>query len=229
MTVKSLKVPLSAMLTLWATCSLAQELPAQTTYAEVGAAFGPSTFNGVAALHYDWNLGRRNRLVIGTGARFTGFAGADIDFITAPANLTVEESSIDTLFGPAPRLYSLNLMVNLGYRITERLQGGFSIDALGLSFGPTGSPQYIRNGSRQTVRASPTPLNLLLVGDNDRGSLNSMFYLKYLLGKHFGIKLGYQYLFNELTTESVVQTVPERNDRFRYKSSSVFVGLNYTF
>ncbi len=192
-------------------------------------AVGSSNLAGVGALHHDWNLGKRRRLVVGTGLRFTGFTGKDLNFITAPANLTTEDNSIDTLFAPTPSLFSANLMINLGFRFTEKLQVGFSIDALGASFGPTGSPVYIRNGQRQTTSAKPTSPNILLVGDNDRGSLNSMFYVKYRFGAHLGTKLGFQYLFNELTTSTEVQTVPKGNDRFRHKSTSAFIGLNYTF
>jgi len=226
---KKLKFLTINLLALFTAVAQAQDIPKSSTYVELGAAIGPSTFSGVGALYHDWNLGKRHRLILGTGIRFTGFSGQDINFITAPAELTENDSSIDTLFGPTPILYSINLTINLGFRFTEKLETGFSIDAAGVSFGPNGSPTYIRNGRSQTTGASPTSPNLLLVGDNDRGSLNSIFYVKYRFGQHFGAKVGFQYLFNELTTTTKVQTIPEANDRFRYKSSSGFVGLNYTF
>lgn len=218
-----------ALLCVIVTIADAQEIQKSSTYLEVGAALGSSTISGIGALHHDWNLGKKNRIVVGTGVRFTGFLGKDINFITAPADLSVDDANIDTLLGPTPKIYSLNLLINLGYRVSEKLQVGFSIDALGVSFGPTGTPTYIRNDQSRTVSAKPTSPNILLVGDNDRGSLNSHFYIKYRIGQHIGIKIAYQYLFNELKTSSEVQTIPQKNDRFRYKSSSAFVGLNYTF
>lgn len=208
---------------------LAQDIPKSSTYLEVGAGIGDSNFSGVGALRYDWNLGSKNRFVLGTGVRFTGFAGKDLNFITAPTNLTGDKKNLDTLFAPTPYLYSLNLIINLGWRFSEKFQVGFDIDALGVSFGPTGSPTYIRNGRPQSATASPTSPNVLLVGDRDRGSLNYQLYVLYRFGEHFGVKVAAQQLFSELTTKAKVQTVPEPNDRFRYKSIGGFVGLNFTF
>jgi hypothetical protein len=68
-----------------------------------------------------------------------------------------------------------------------------------------------------------------LVGDNDKGSLNSHLFVRYKLSDRLGVKLAYQYLFNELTTTTKVQTVPSANDRFRAKSGMIYVGVNYSF
>jgi putative salt-induced outer membrane protein YdiY len=67
------------------------------------------------------------------------------------------------------------------------------------------------------------------VGDNDKGSLNSHLFVRYKLSDHLGLKVAYQYLFNELTTTTKVQTIPSANDRFRAKSGMVYLGLNYNF
>jgi hypothetical protein len=201
----------------------------KNTYAEVGGAVGSGVGSFGAALHKNWTLGKKDKLIIGTGVRFTGFVGSDQNFITAPAKLTADEKNIDTLFAPKPALYALNAMINLGYRINSKIELGFNIDVLGFSFGPEGKPSYIRNGRPTATTAKPTSINLLLVGDNDKGSLNSHFYGKYNFNEKLGVTLAYQYLFNELTTTAKVQTIPEANDRFRLKSGMIYAALTYSF
>lgn len=199
------------------------------SYVEVGSGFGADATSPVVAFHKNWELGKKQKFVIGTGVRYTGFFGNDINFTSAPNELAIEPTSVDTLLGTSPAINSLNLLINLGYNISDRIQVGFNIDALGLSFGPEGSPTYLSNGASTSTTASPTSPNILLVGNNDLGSLNSHFYGKVNLTDKIGVKIAYQYLFNELTTSTAVQTAPISNDRFRVKSSQIFVGVNYNF
>ena len=223
------KIIIVGLLTVLATASQAQDIPKSSTYLEIGGAVGASNFSGVGALRHDWNLGKKRHFVLGTGVRFTGFSGKKLNFITAPANLTGDKKNLDTLFAPTPYLYSLNLLINLGWRFSEKFQVGFDIDAAGVSFGPTGSPTFIHNGQPQTTSASPSSPNLLLLDDRNRGSIGVQYHVLYRFGSHFGAKVGLQHLFSELTTDTKVQTIPEANDRFRYKSYAGFAGLNYTF
>lgn len=199
------------------------------SYVEVGSGFGADAVSPVAAFHKNWELGKKQKFVIGTGLRYTGYFGTDINLTSAPNELAIEPTSVDTLFAPSPAINALNLLINLGYNLTDRIQVGFNIDALGLSFGPTGTPIYIGNGSSTSTEASPTSPNVLLVGNNDLGSLNSHFYGKVKVSDKIGIKVAYQFLFNELTTSSAVQTAPSSNDRFRVKSGQIFFGVNYSF
>jgi hypothetical protein len=201
----------------------------KNTYAEIGGGIGASSGSVGLALHKNWSLGKKDKFIIGTGLRFTSFFGNNVTFITAPADLTADPKNIDTLLAPKPSLSSLNAMINLGYRLNSKLELGFNIDAAGISFGPTGAPSYITNGKSSVTSAKPTAVNLLLVGDNDKGSLNSHFYAKYDFSKKIGLKLAYQFLFNELTTSTAIQKSPSANDRFRVKSSMVFVGINFNF
>jgi long-subunit fatty acid transport protein len=201
----------------------------KNTYAEIGGGVGASSGSVGLAIHKNWTLGKNHKFVIGTGVRLTSFFGKNITFISAPPALTADPKSIDSLLAPKPSLSSLNAMINLGYRLNQKLEVGFNIDAIGISFGANASPNYITNGKAQATTAKPSAVNILLVGDNDKGSLNSHFHGKYELSKKIGVKLAYQFLFNELTTITAVQKVPSANDRFRVKSSMVFVGLNFNF
>jgi long-subunit fatty acid transport protein len=196
---------------------------------ELGGAIGSSANSISASGFQNFGIGLKKKFYIGTGVRFTTFFGSNVNFTTAPADLTADDKNVDTLLAPSPSVSSLNLTINLGYKISEKLEVGFNIDAIGISFGPTGSPSYIRNGKSTPSSASPTSPNILLVGDNDKGSLNSHLFVRYKLSDHLGLKVAYQYLFNELTTTTKVQTIPSANDRFRAKSGMVYLGLNYNF
>ena len=198
-------------------------------YAELGGGIGSSIGSINVALHKNWTLGKKDKFIIGTGVRFTSFFGTNVNFTTAPADLAGDNKNIDTLFAPSPSISSLNALINLGYRLNSKLEVGFNIDVIGISFGTKGTPTFISNGKKTATTANPTSTNILLVGDNDKGSLNSQLYVKYEVSKDIGIKLAYQYLFNELTTETKIQTFPSVNDRFRQKSTMVFVGISYSF
>ena len=196
---------------------------------ELGGGIGSSVGSISTSGFQNWGIGAKKKFYVGTGVRFTSFFGSNVNFTTAPADLTADDKNVDTLLAPSPGVNSLNLTINLGYKISEKLDVGFNIDAIGISFGPTGTPSYIRNGKSTPSSASPTSPNLLLIGDNDKGSLNSHLYVRYKLSDHLGLKLAYQYLFNELTTSTKIQTIPSTNDRFRAKSGMIYVGLNYNF
>lgn len=200
----------------------------QSKYIQIGGAAGSGSGAAVISAQKDWHLGKNEKIVIGTGLRFTSFFGNDVTLITAPADLTGNSATVDSLLAPKPSISSLNLLINLGYRVNEKLEVGFNVDALGFSFGPEGSPNYITNGVSKSVKASPTSPNILLVGDNDKGSLNSHFYGRLKLTQKIGLNLAYQFLFNELTTTSKVQ-VNGSNDRFRSKSGQIYAGLSFHF
>ena len=198
-------------------------------FADLSFGFGNKQGSIVAGYFYNWNLGKNKKFFIGTGARFNAFYGTGVNFTSAPSSLAGDKAKEDTLLASKPGVYSINLLINLGYNITPKLQAGFSIDLLGASFGPEGTPIYIKNGVPASTKAKPTGFNALLIGNNDRGSLNSEFYGRYKFNEKFGVKLAYQYLFTELTTSTKIQTVPENNDRFRNKSSLISIGFSYHF
>lgn len=198
-------------------------------YAELGGSIGSSVGSIGVALHKNWTLGKKDKFIIGTGVRFTSFFGTNVNFTSAPPDFTGDNKNIDTLFAPSPSMSSINAFINLGYRVSNKLEVGFNIDAIGISFGTKGTPTFISNGKKTATTANPTSINILLVGDNDRGSLNSQLYLKYEISRNVGFKLAYQYLFNELTTDTKIQTVPSANDRFRFKSTMVYAGISYSF
>jgi hypothetical protein len=198
-------------------------------YVDLSAGFGSSQAGIVAGYFHNWHFGKKNRLFIGTGVRFNSYFGSDINFLSAPSDLASEESKTDTLAVPKSNIFATNVLINLGYSFNSRLQAGFNIDLIGFSLGSEKTASFIANGSTTPAKAKPTGFNLLLVGNNDIGTLNSEFYLRYRISPKIGIKAAYQYFFAELKTDTKVQTIPEKNDRFRNKASLFNVGISYFF
>ena len=189
--------------------------------------FGNSEMSYSTSYYHNWNLGKKNKFFIGTGVRFTASNAKNKNYTSAPSNLAGEATKMDTAFGANTSIYALNALLNLGYNISPKLQIGFNIDLIGISFGPEKTYQFQGSGLQNNTKASPTPLNLLFIGINDKGTLNSELYLQYKVKEKLGIKIGYQHLFTEITTTSKIQTLPEPNDRFRKISDLFNVGVSF--
>ncbi len=209
------------------------------------AAFGSSEFSTSFAYEHIWKLGKKNKFGIGTGVRLTNYFGTDKHFTTAPAILTSGKTgpgvffsedipqNIDSVFFKKAQTNSLNISINFDYSIHKKITLGFNIDAVGFTFGASQNGQYFANNNAPAVAvtAKPTGFNLLLISDNDLGSLNSELYAKYKFNKKWGAKLGFQFLFSEYTTTTEVQTTPggDKNDRFRNKSGGISFGITRQF
>lgn len=222
----------------------AQITAAKEQSASFTTAFGQHQFTTSLSYRYLWNFGKKKKWQMGTGARLTNNFGRKNYYITAPAKLTSGKTgpavffaeqiiqNIDSIYLNKSQVNALNITVNFGYKINDKFSVGFDIDAIGFSFGGKQPATYYGNGGLVTgTNAKPTGFNILLVSDNDRGSLNSEFFGQYNINKKWSAKLGFQYLFTEYTTDSKVQTTPngEKNDRFRTKSSEISLGATYHF
>ncbi|MBX2915118.1 MAG: hypothetical protein KF856_07585 [Cyclobacteriaceae bacterium] len=220
-----MKIRFSILLSLAATIAFAQKKQFDITGA-VGSYEGSLS----AMYTYAWQLGTKKKFELGVGARVTSYIGQNQYYITAPAKLTSGSTgplvifkeniaaNIDTFLIQSPQVNALNAAIHLGYQINSRLAIGFNIDAIGLSIGTEKSGSYINGVFGQQEHAKPTLFNLLLISDNDLGTLNSELFLKYQWKETWGVKGGLQFLFTEYTTHTNVQQVPEPNNRFRDKS-----------
>jgi hypothetical protein len=172
---------------------------------------------------------------ISPGVRLSIFSGNDLDYITAPAKYTKNDDQVDTLSFATPQSTFANLYVRLGYDITEKLSVSFDIDVVGVSFGSEQTYSDFRQGEAlssapQTAlghseKGSPTTLNVLLVGDNDLGSLNSSLSVSYEITKRLGIDLGAGLVFTEYTI--ITGRGYDGNDRFRNKNMVGYLGVSY--
>lgn len=213
--------------------SYAAELVATGGNKQVGGALSGMRLHGI---------GQKNRFKIGYGLRFTSYFGNDQEYITAPADLTSGKTgltviftenileNLDTLTLPNAQVNLLNAAVFLEYAITPRLDAGFNIDVIGFSFGGTQTGRFAaRQSDEPTIHhsqqsAQPTGFNLLLTSDNDLGSLNSEFFVRYRFWDKLAIKAGYSFLFTEYTTD---RKLTYANDRFRNKAGMLMVGVTY--
>lgn len=209
-------------------------------YADVTA--GAANSQGALSVSYLhlWKLGAAKKFALGLGGRLTSYFGNNQYYTTAPAELTSGGTgpgvifkddiiaNIDSFLVRSPQANCLNISFNLEYPLSKKITAGFNIDMIGFSFGSSQPGTYINGTTSTPVNASPTPFNILLVSDNDRGSLNSELYLRYFLNERIAIKLGAQFLFTEYTTTYNVQTYPSGNDRFRNKSLMVCLGVSKT-
>src|SRR6478736_4321204 len=204
------------------------------------ATVGVAKYQGAFSLSYvhTWRLGSKQKFGIGLGCRFTSYLAANQYYTTAPAKLTSGSTSptiifqdniqdnIDTFLIKSPQVNAINLSINIDYQFSKKIGAGFNIDAIGFSFGGSRTGNYINGATGKMLSATPTSFNILLISDNDKGSLNSEFYLKYFLNDKWGLKAGAQFLFTEYTTETKVQQFPEENDRFRNKSLLLCLGIS---
>ncbi len=221
------------------------KLPRINSFVDLAATVGESQGAVAASYVHNWRLGTKKKWEIGYGVRWTSYFGVKKDFTTAPGRLARsttfpfvivfaghETQNEDTLQVQRPFTNSVNLSANFGYNFNSRWSAGFNIDVIGFTFGRTTSGILTSNGtSRVESSAKPAPFNILLTGDNDYGSLNSEFFLKYQLNNRWAVKADYQFIFVEYKTTSIKQTAPDGTmvDRFRNKVNTFGVGVSYHF
>lgn len=185
---------------------------------------------------HEFGLNASKSIRLGYGIRFSQFNAYKGLFLTAPLRLTKvdytpQNANIDTLRISESHHFFTNVYIILGYTYKEKLDIRFSIDLAGLSFGNTVSGEHILNAKAnssmpkyQSVQAKPTPFNLLLVSDNDIGSLNSEFTVGYWIKEKYYVFGGYSFLFAEYTT---TEKLRNDNDRFRLKGHLGTIGIAY--
>ncbi len=199
------------------------------TSASIDAAFGFG--KGATSASLSWNrthgLGQSNKFRLGYGVRFSTFSGSDLLYTTAPAKLAADLTKVDTLTMSKASTMALNALINLQYQFNSKLVVGFNIDAIGVGFGGAkdgifqSSESKALNGKHES---HPTGVNVLLVGNNDIGTLKSEFYLGYKVTDKLGIKAGADLTFSEYTTHV---KLTQDNDRFRHKAMLLFLGASY--
>jgi hypothetical protein len=195
-----------------------------------------------------WGLGRSNKkFKLGLGLRLTNsFGGNGANYLTAPAKLTSGKtdpsvlfadqivSNLDTLSIPSHNVNALNLSLALHYDFSKKWGAEFNIDLAGFSFGSKENFLFVEGDKTSNLFAGygkPTSGNFLLVSDNDIGTLNSELMCFYKYKPRLKLKAGVSFLFKEYTLHHKVKSpssMAEANDRFRNKSLSFGLGLNYT-
>jgi hypothetical protein len=221
--------------------ALSQHNFSKNNFYEISAGIGKR--QGIVALSWTHikGLGKnQRRFRLGYGLRFSAYGGKDQAFITAPARLTSRqtgpqvlfsktyEESLDTVTFSTAQVNALNIAIYIEYAVSRRLEIGFNIDALGFSFG-----NRMMGRLKSSIRPSdisidqsgkPTLFNVLLVSDNDIGSLYSELLLRYWIDEKIGVRAGFAFYFAEYTTDNKLIF---DNDRYRNKVSMFQFGLTY--
>lgn len=213
-----------------------------TNYVDFSAGFSQSQALISSSLSHHWGIGKKQKLQLGVGVRLTNSFGTDQYFTTANALLTSGktgpgvlftediQANVDSFFIGKPQINALNISFNSEYAFSKKLSIGFNIDLIGFSFGASKTGTYINNGNTSLVGAKPTSFNLLLISDNDKGSLNSEIFARYKLNSKWSLRGGAAFLFNEYTTNTAVQQLNGiNNDRFRTKTLNAMIGISYQF
>jgi hypothetical protein len=236
---------LLTVLLLFLAPALCAQQPRINQFVDISGTAGNAQGTVAASYVHNWHIGKKRRWEAGVGLRSTTYFGTKKDFITAPARLArsttapfvivfagQETQNWDTLIVQRPLINSVNISLNFGYNFSTKWSAGFNIDLIGVSFGRKGSGILNSNGStRNEPMAKPYGFNALLTGDNDYGSLNSEYFIKYRVNSHWGLKAVYEYYFAEYQTSSIKQTAPDGTivDRFRNKVNILGIGISYHF
>jgi len=191
---------------------------------------------------YNWKFGASKKWEAGLGLKLSSWFGVKKEFTTAPARLSRstnvpvlvyfaknQEQNIDTLTVQRPLINSINISANVGYTLS-RWQIGLTLDLIGYSFGRTTSGILTSNGyTRTEASAKPAAFNLLLTGNNNRGTLFSEFFLSYELSKRWSVTGAYHIVSAEYKTSTINQQAPDGSTvyRFRYNAGNAGLGLLY--
>jgi hypothetical protein len=201
--------------------------PAKTTDIDLAFSKGNGASTGISFVKL-YGIGAKKKFKVGVGLRLTSFFGSNLDFITAPPDLSSKPETVDTIQFKKVQTNALNLGIHLQYSL-RKLDIGFNIDVLGLTFGASQSgivdaPNNLLDNTTQTAKL--TAVNLLLVGDRDKGTLNSELYARYWLKPNIGLRAGASFQFLEYTTDNVIAY---DNKRFRSKNLQPLLALTYRF
>lgn len=245
-------VPLNCLVVVFVlsySTSFSQKSP--TPYREhhdfdAAAAVGDGSFSASLAWSHLHGIGKKKqRLKVGYGLRLTSFVAANQYYTTAPAKFTSTtqslgtifsetiEENIDTITTATALTYSFNLALYIQYTLSRKFDVGCNIDVVGVSFGPSKRFNVISNvydaGQEPIQEGSPTKLNLLLTSDNDIGSLNSEFFVRYKITPKISLRGGYAFIFSEYRTDKSLSFDDGRiaNDRYRYKAAMAFLGVTF--
>lgn len=146
---------------------LALVLPSAAAAQRVGwdASVGAGSDAWRAAAAALWRVEVASRLSLGAGARLTYYAGSARSYTNRGEVTTGLPSALDV----DPEVWGLNLYVQGELGIAGPLHAGANIDLAGVALGPS------RTAGPATLE--PARGSVLLWGTNDRGSLNSEFFV----------------------------------------------------
>ncbi len=224
---------------------------------DLGVGFRKDQLSPSISYYQMLNLTKKKIFSIGWTATFRTFYASNVDYITAPADISRNgKTGFYALGAPlvASRLDTLRMASASGTSLNFGVRGevhfkyfdiGASADILGITIGRNRIGQYISStGSFVTGKsgvdsigrfagpyvnqtAKPTIANLQLLGDNSVGTVATEVYARALVGQRLGVKVGYQWLMTEYTAS--IKNLVDDNNRFRSRSGLTYVALTFPF
>ncbi|MBE2247296.1 MAG: hypothetical protein IAE67_08560 [Candidatus Competibacteraceae bacterium] len=211
-------------------------------YFSLAGMAGSDMYGGTAAwTHFHRVSKNRSQLKLGYGIRLHALFGVNRKLVTAPAKLTrgvtgpiaifsdKQKNNYDTISVSRPQTNAINVFFTIQYTFARRWDLGFVLDLAGMSFGPKQVATYVSSQNQpgdytQAQNAYPSGFNLLLLGDNNIGTLSTDLYLRFWITNKWAVTGSVQYVYNEFTTVNLLRL---DNDRFR---DQLFMGsLGVTF
>lgn len=164
-------------------------------YFDVDGSFGYTSAAWRLAASSQWHLRVRSRLDLGAGARLSYYGGDAKPY----RNQGTTTSGVPASLPVDPDVWGVNVMVSAQLKLIGSVSAGANIDLAGLAWGT----------ARQVgaVSLEPARGSLLLFGDNDRGSLNSEFFLAFTIGRRIHLRGGAsQYVVGYHATDGATST-----------------------
>ncbi|MFN8345766.1 MAG: hypothetical protein U0X91_12210 [Spirosomataceae bacterium] len=242
----------------WSTCLLyslfiqlitlpshAQPVSRLTSSYEIGVGWNDKAVLINGQYHQYLKIDRRGFLQVGWGLGASHLRGRELDFTTAPAQLTKGKTGFAALNAPTllrqidtlqmkTGITSFNFAISAQLSLFERVDLGANVDLLGFALGARRAGLYLSskgynkvdslNLHRTYQQARPARFNFLLLGDNTRGNLNTELYARIHIVPQVSLKISYLFTTGEYRTE---QLLTDDNRRFRYRSPLLFVGLTF--
>ncbi|OIN59564.1 hypothetical protein [Arsenicibacter rosenii] len=201
------------------------------------------------------HLGRQEVFSLGWTFRAGGVYGRNLDYTTAPARLTRGETGFGALTADVRPAYIDTLhfdrtsqsLFNVGLVAQVKLgpvELGGSADILGFALGRLRNARissskggyYVDTAAdddsliyfapKHTAQsAHPRSINVRLLGDNDRGSLATEVYARFLITKRIGVKVAYQWLTTEMKLNQ--NRTLDGNLRYRNRVAMPYIALSF--
>src|SRR5262249_17772268 len=134
----------------------------------------------------------------GAGRRWRGVFGRDeAPSPTADAAL-ISSGAVNTITASRVRIGALNLALSMRLRIVAGLELGANIDVIGVGFGPSRTVNATTGNFQGPHTAGPPGYNLLALGRNDKGTLDSEFHLSYWFDERVVVRAGVSHLVTGL-------------------------------
>lgn len=198
--------------------------------------FGFSSLGNRNTISVTWQhmhvLDDKNKsLRVGYGLRYSSYFGAYGDFISAQSSFGTTPNDIDTVAFENYRIHTLNFALFLSFALTRKMEVELNIDLGGMAYSNPMDGYYntikrkMYTDKELFQRAQAPRYNALLIGSNDRGSLNSELVLRYWFGRKMGFKVGVAHMVTELVTDNQLYNGV---NRFRNTTTMVAVGFSYS-